>query len=162
MTKHIFYLLVFLVSGHCLFAQINFVNQADILGVGIDTGNSYLGNGISFCDYNNDGWDDITLGTEEGQSIKFYKNVNGSFIEDIIDLPVNTAEQKQIIWVDYNNDGQKDLFVASNSNSSKLYKNVGGMIFQDVTAAAGLPNTNIDTYGASWGDYNNDSYLDVF
>ena len=50
-------------------AQISFVDQATNLGLGSACGTTYLGNGITFYDFDNDGWDDITLNTESGQSI---------------------------------------------------------------------------------------------
>lgn len=143
-------------------AQISFVDQATNLGLGSACGTTYLGNGITFYDFDLDGWDDITLNTETGQSLRFFKNVNGIFQEVTLSIPQTNYQTKQLNWVDYDNDGDKDIFVTSDVSGNRLYENLGGLVFQDITSGSGLPISNMYSYGASWGDYNNDSYLDVF
>ena len=156
-----FFVLLFLIS-QSLFSQINFVENAAALGVGVSTGDTYLGNGISFYDYNNDGWDDITLPTDAGSDVRFFKNVNGTFVEEFLNIPSTNFEQKQINWVDFDNDGDNDLFVTGEDDGNKLYENDGSFNFTDITVTAGFPNYATKTYGASWGDFNNDGFLDVF
>ncbi|SFN79480.1 Por secretion system C-terminal sorting domain-containing protein [Bizionia echini] len=159
--EYLFYSLLFITN--LLSAQVNFVNRATTLGLVATAGDTYAGNGISFCDYNNDGWDDITMATREGYKIHFFKNVNGHFIEDEeISIPNNTSQHKQVVWVDIDNDGDKDLFVTSNTDGNKLYTNSGNSNFVDITLVSGLPTENMESYGASWGDYDNDGFLDVF
>lgn len=64
-------------------------------------------------------------------------------------------------WGDYNNDGFPDLFL-TNYRYNKLFKNLGDGTFEDVTLSSGL---DIDTgcygTGATWIDYDNDSFLDL-
>ena len=43
----------------------------------ISYGDSDLGGGVSFIDFNNDGWDDITFATEDTEEICFLENNNG-------------------------------------------------------------------------------------
>ncbi|WP_046757183.1 FG-GAP-like repeat-containing protein [Kordia jejudonensis] len=143
-------------------AQAYFTDQATALGVGDFSGTIFLGGGISFCDFNNDGWDDITIATQSGDPVKIYKNNgDGTFSPETTLVPNNTAQQKQVIWVDFDNDGDKDLFVAGDVDGSRFYRNDGTQL-TDITVAAGFPTEPQDNYGASWGDYNNDGYLDVF
>ena len=58
-----------------LLAQIQYSDVA--LQIGID--HQYLqggpGGGVSFVDFDGDGWDDITLATAVGDSILFFKNL---------------------------------------------------------------------------------------
>jgi len=143
-------------------AQISFVDQATNLGLGTTCGTTYLGNGVTFYDFDNDGWDDITLNTETGQSIRFFKNINGNFQELILNIPEINYQTKQVNWVDFDNDGDKDLFITSDTDGNRLFENIGNLVFQDITLAAGISAENMFSYGASWGDYNNDSFLDVF
>lgn len=143
-------------------AQILFKEEAALLGLEDACGNTYLGNGISFTDYNNDGWDDVSFTTGIGESVKFYKNTNGIFSEEILNLPLINYQTKQINWVDYDNDGDKDLFVTSDTDGNRLFQNDGNLNFQDVTLASGISTANMYSYGASWGDINNDGHLDIF
>jgi hypothetical protein len=69
---------------------------------------------------------------------------------------------------DYDNDGDLDLFfttvygVASfgRPNHPVLFRNDGGFVFTDVTAAAKLAGQG-PTYQAAWGDVDNDGDLDL-
>lgn len=143
------------------YSQVFFSERASILGVGVNLGDAYLGTGVSVFDYNKDGWDDITLASGENDRVRFFRNVFGSFVEDnFIDLP--PYQTKQINWVDFDNDGDYDLFVTSDTDGNRLFENDGHFNFTDITESADLPTRNLFTYGASWGDYNNDGYLDVF
>lgn len=158
------YLTIIIVFGlHlAMCAQVYFEDRAAVLGLNLSTGDTYLGNGVSFFDYNQDGWDDITLATGEGEKVRFFKNVFGSFVEEFLLENSEAYQTKQINWVDFDNDGDYDLFITSDTNGNKLYQNDGNLGFTNITESAGLPTNNMFTYGASWGDYNNDGFLDVF
>lgn len=75
-----------------------------------------------------------------------------------VDLP--GADTRQASWIDYDNDGDVDLFVAQRSGYNRLYKNDGGR-FQDVSAAVGLFDPR-RTVGSCWFDMDQDGDLDVF
>ncbi|WP_299227444.1 FG-GAP-like repeat-containing protein [uncultured Psychroserpens sp.] len=143
-------------------AQIYFEDQATARGIGFTCGTTYIGNGVSFFDYDNDGWDDLTFTTEDGQPVRFYKNVNGSFVEQTLNIPVLNYQTKSVTWVDYDNDGDKDIYITSFTDGNKLFENDGSLNFIDITVGSGLPTNNIFSYGASWGDYDKDGNLDVF
>lgn len=161
LLKYISILMFFLGMQSLLYSQIYFQDRASVLGLNLSTGNTYLGNGVSFFDYNQDGWDDITIATGADDKVRFFKNVFGSFFEEfLLDVPV--YQSKQMNWVDFDNDGDYDLFVTSDTNGNRLYQNDGNFNFIDITETVGLPTQNLFTYGASWGDYNNDGFLDVF
>jgi hypothetical protein len=119
------------------------------------------GGGVSFNDFNGDGWDDLTFSTQLGDSIQFYVNQQGTF-QKIPSLVTNTDETKQILWVDYDNDGDKDLFVTAFQGTNRLYNNDGFLNLTDVTEAVGLPIIEDPTQGACFGDINNDGWLDLY
>ena len=156
----IFYLSIFLVAK--LHSQIFFNESAIVSGLECSFGSGFVGGGISFVDFDNDGWDDITLGTEDGQPVLFFKNINGSFAEVFPNLEDDSTQNKQVIWVDYDNDGDKDLYVSGYQTPNKLYRNDGNLNFSNVTLESGLSFFGINNFGATWGDYDNDGYLDIY
>ncbi len=160
MKKSILILLLLLVVGNS-YSQLSFIDSATSLGVGVSYGDSTYGGGVSFCDFDGDGWDDITYSSTDGEEVYFYKNNSGTFT--LIDLGINDVYRtKQVIWIDYDSDGDKDFFATSISGFNKFYQNDGSMNFTDITATCGLFTDNKYTYGASFGDIDNDGDLDVF
>ncbi|MDZ7262732.1 MAG: CRTAC1 family protein, partial [candidate division KSB1 bacterium] len=71
-------------------------------------------------------------------------------------------------WGDYNNDGYMDLWLhpwsGDNVGPNRLYRNNGNRTFTDVAPDLGMDSlfTTAATRGASWGDYNNDGWLDLY
>jgi hypothetical protein len=71
-----------------------------------------------------------------------------------------TGETRQPVFVDYDGDGDADLFVAFRDKPNRLYRNDGGT-FTDVTEASGIGDPR-RTVGAVWFDMDGDSDLDLF
>lgn len=142
--------------------QISFQNLASELGIDVICGDTYLGNGISFFDYDNDGWDDISINSASNMPLVFYKNINGNFVQHNLNIENNISQTRQINWVDIDNDGDNDLFITSDISGNRLFENTGNMILSEITEESGMITTVLNSFGASWGDYNNDGYLDVF
>ncbi|HHC80111.1 MAG TPA: T9SS type A sorting domain-containing protein [Flavobacteriia bacterium] len=143
------------------FGQASFQESAVALRTDVTYGNSFLGGGVSFCDFDGDGWDDITYATGSGQEIYFFKNNQGTFSQ--INLGIaNTFKVKQVIWIDYDNDGDKDFFATSIEGFNKFYRNDGNLSFTDITASIGFFTDDKRTFGASFGDIDNDGDLDAF
>ena len=123
-------------------SQVSFLESSAALGMNISYGESDLGGGVSFIDFNNDGWDDITFATEDTEEICFLKNTNGLLTQVYFTGISNTLKTKQIIWVDYDNDGDKDLFVTALNGSNRFYKNNGNMAFTDISNTIGFFTDN--------------------
>lgn len=93
------------------------------------------------------------------------------------DLLSNVAETvgSGAAFLDYDNDGLMDLYVANGSFSeqfsesekprelpkNRLYRNVGNGQFTDVTDDAGVGDTGFSS-GVSVADYDNDGYPDIY
>ena len=63
---------------------------------------------------------------------------------------------------DFNNDGLIDLFFSANQGDNKLFLNKGSLKFNDVTAAASIPQDGGWSTGVSVVDINNDGLLDIY
>lgn len=65
-------------------------------------------------------------------------------------------------WGDFNNDGLPDLLLTS-IHHIQLFQNMGNLQFFEITAQSNLPETNTCwNVGATWFDYNNDGFLDLY
>ncbi len=140
----------------------NFEEVASINGINSNCGDCQFGAGVSFIDFNLDGLDDITFATEEGVNIIFYQNTGSGFTQLSPPPIINTGHNKQVVWIDYDNDGDKDFFVANYGSPNRLFENDGSFNFTDITVAAGLPINDDQTWGADFGDYDNDGLLDLY
>jgi hypothetical protein len=70
------------------------------------------------------------------------------------------------IWTDYDNDGDQDLFIAkcrggqSTAKINELFRNDGGGLFTEVSAAANMRDS-VQTWSSAWNDYDNDGFMDA-
>ncbi len=72
----------------------------------------------SFCcgwgDYNHDGWPDLYVVNDFGRKNLYRNNGNGSFSDVAGEAGVeDTGAGMSVCWLDYNNDGAEDLYVAN-------------------------------------------------
>lgn len=147
--------------------QVNFLQAQQFTDVALNHGiihtmNSFdnMGHGVCFFDFDNDGWDDITL-LRENDSIYFYKNYEGDF-SYINSYVYSWGSTRGFLWVDYDNDYDNDFILSSYNGQFNLYQNDGAFNFTDVTLQSGLYNFNTENDGLSFGDYNNDGNLDLY
>ena len=67
-----------------------------------------------------------------------------------------------VAFIDYDNDGLPDIFIASGPGSpSRMYRNEGGGKFRETTEALGLTREGW-AQGVCAGDFDNDGYTDLF
>jgi penicillin G amidase len=114
-------------------------------------------------DFDGDGHVDLYVGFVDGAPNKLYRNDgDGKHFTDVAPaLGVNlTGITRQVSWIDYDNDGDLDLFVAFRDKPNRLFRNDGGR-FTDVTAESGVGDPR-KTVGAVWFDIDGDGDLDLF
>jgi hypothetical protein len=122
-------------------------------------------------DFNNDGYlDIITTGWDLSESMHYFQSTGDGEFKDVSDASglAKLTGGVNIMQTDYNNDGLKDLFVTRGGwlrnfgeQPNSLLKNNGDGTFTDVTVKAGLYSLK-PTHSATWADFNNDGWLDVF
>ena len=123
----------------------------------------------SWADFNNDGYLDLFVAVL-GKNM-LYRNNGGTDFTVVTAAEVGewideVASSSGGFWSDYDKDGDQDLFVTSitEDTPNRLYHNqymeTGSATFIDRTDA-GLSG-NSRSMSASWGDYDNDGYLDLF
>jgi hypothetical protein len=114
-------------------------------------------------DFDGDGNIDLYVGFIDGTPNKLYRNDgDGRHFTDVAgSLGVNVSGvTRQVSWIDYDNDGDLDLFIAFRDKPNRLFRNDGGR-FTDVTAASGIGDSR-KTVGAVWFDIDGDGDLDLF
>ncbi len=101
----------------------------------------------------------IIAGTTEMEVLQIYQIPSGL---------KNLTGGLNIMQTDYNNDGLKDIFVLRGAwkgeygkEPNSLLRNNGNGTFTDVTKQSGLLSF-ILRKTATWNDFNNDGWLDVF
>jgi enediyne biosynthesis protein E4 len=159
-----------------------FKNVALAAGVAYNAfGNAIAGMGADFRDIDNDGKPDIFETAMFGEGFPLYKNSgDGQFQDVTASSGLAALTSRSTAWgvgvFDFDNDGSKDLFTANSDildNSMELahrpfplpnrvFRNKGGLTFDDVSAKAGasfqIPAAH---RGAAFGDLNNDGKIDA-
>ena len=115
--------------------------------------------GANWIDYDQD--KDLDLFVTNGyQSNNYFylNNGNGTFNAIITGvIPNDCGESRGSTWIDFDNDGDLDLFVADSGHNSLLYSNNGDGSYTKLLAT----DIGLSTSG-SWADYDNDGDLDLF
>ncbi len=119
--------------------------------------------GIAWGDYDNDGWVDLYVTDSGYPNSLYHNNQDGTFSVSSLNETVALTDQESggAIFADFNNDGWKDLFVAGWGENT-LFQNDRGMGFIDITAQSGLLGRGENSKSASWGDFDQDGYLDLY
>ena len=114
-------------------------------------------------DFDGDGQIDLYVGFAGGAPNRLYRNDGGGrHFTDVghalgVDL---SGVTRQVSFIDYDNDGDLDLFMAFRDKPNRLFRNDGGR-FTDVTAESGIGDPR-KTVGAVWFDMDGDGDLDLF
>jgi len=117
--------------------------------------------GITAADYNGDGFCDLFI--PDGVASRLYRNKGDGSFEDVTALTglAGLSGVSVGLFADYDNDGDKDFFVSRTYEPNQLFENRGNDTFVDVTKRSGIGTDNSTTV-ASWADYNNDGFLDLY
>jgi hypothetical protein len=156
-------------------------------GSGLDV--ETYGIGVATADYDNDGREDVYITSLDGD--RLFHNEGGGKFKDVTAAAGirNASFGTSAAWLDYDRDGKADLFVANyvqwsrekdlwcsldgqaksyctpesyKGAAPKLYHNLGGGRFEDVSQKAGVADPNSKSLGVTVLDYNSDGWPDLF
>ncbi|MCP5114998.1 MAG: CRTAC1 family protein [bacterium] len=162
------------------FTDITAASGFDVEGFGL---------GVSVADYDNDGRDDVYVTYLGGD--RLFRNLGGGKFRDVTRAAglANRAFPASAAWLDYDKDGLADLFVANyvqwtaegdlwcsldgqsksyctpesyDGTAPRLYRNLGGGKFEDVSERAGIDDPTSKALGITVLDYDMDGWVDLF
>ncbi len=119
-------------SGHTLYRNMrNGIFEADKKTNDFFSALQHVsGHDASFFDFDNDGYLDLMIAGESknnGRGLLLYHNDGkGNFADVSHLLPENLRSGRQIALLDYNDDGDQDMFVAGVNGGVSLLRNDGG------------------------------------
>ncbi|HYT20676.1 MAG TPA: CRTAC1 family protein [Candidatus Polarisedimenticolia bacterium] len=164
-------------KGDGTFEEVGLLSQTAVDG----DGRTYAGMGVDFADYNNDGWPDLIITDLANQRYALYQNNGDStFTYSSFSTGITRATMLHSGWgvrfLDYDNDGWKDLLVAQGHDLDTVelnYPNLHyrepmlllrntGKEFVDVSADSGAVfHQPWLGRGMAMGDIDNDGRLDA-
>jgi enediyne biosynthesis protein E4 len=144
-------------------------------------GRARSGMGVDAADFNEDGWMDLFVANIDGEIYSLYQNNHDETFDDVA-LPAGIGRATRMTsgwglkFLDYDNDGNLDLFLANGNPDDlieslhpgvtyreplMLFRNTGKG-FQDVSGQSGPAFAkNLSARGLAVGDFDNDGAVDV-
>ncbi|MBK9323773.1 MAG: VCBS repeat-containing protein [Bdellovibrionaceae bacterium] len=135
-----------------------------------------VGDSVAIADFDRDGKVDVFLTNmikEKAERAALYRNA-GDYkfarvvlpaLEKIVSDPQGQGIISNAVFVDYDNDGDQDLFLTVGFGHPVLLKNMlkekGSASFVDVTEETGLEKLYTNSLSATFADFNRDGLLDL-
>jgi ASPIC/UnbV protein/VCBS repeat protein len=119
-------------------------------------------------DLNNDGWQDLYLAGDYGTDRLFFNNKDGTFRDATKEAlgSLDTKKGMNAEMADFDRDGWLDVYVTNITDEymkecNMLWHNNGDGTFTDLAKETGTCNT-LWGWGAKFGDFDDDGWLDLF
>ncbi|MXY99829.1 CRTAC1 family protein [Candidatus Poribacteria bacterium] len=161
-------------------AAIKMTEDALFAGVALsEEGRAYSGMGANLGDFDNDGYLDIVITNFQDQTNSLYHNAQSGFFNEVsFAKDIGEKSLRYLAWgvdfVDFNNDGWLDLFVANGhlddniaeidpigtyAQPNQLFLSNGGVNFEEaIDMAIAVQKVS---RGSAFGDIDNDGDMDI-
>lgn len=159
--KNLFFLTTLLFFGLSAKGQISFEERSDTYEVDHTYQSGLSGGGISTVDFNQDGLPDLSMASSSGVDFYASQTSSKSFLSISLFGLQLPDKVKQILWLDFNKDDHKDLFVSS-EDGVRMFYNLGDLHFIDVTDSLGFSDFKRAAFGVAVADVDLDGWLDLY
>ncbi|RKU06390.1 hypothetical protein C6503_26100 [Candidatus Poribacteria bacterium] len=160
---------------------VKMTEDALFAGVALsEEGRAYSGMGANLGDFDNDGYLDIVITNFQDQTNSLYHNAQGGFFNEVsFAKGIGERSLRYLAWgvdfVDFNNDGWLDLFVANGhlddnvaevdpigtySQPNQLFLSNRGLNFVESVDIAAIADQKVSR-GTAFGDIDNDGDVDI-
>ncbi|HXM09568.1 MAG TPA: CRTAC1 family protein [Terriglobales bacterium] len=138
---------------------------------GVNDPEKYYGLGVTWGDYDNDGWPDLFVADDATPNHLYHNNHDGTFTDDAMvgGIAMNSEGQALgsmgVTWGDYDHSGRLSMFITEFADQpNTLYHNLGPHGFEDVAMQSrlGQPSLPLVGWGTTFFDMDNDGWLDLF
>jgi enediyne biosynthesis protein E4 len=138
---------------------------------GVDDPDKYYGLGVTWGDYDNDGWLDLFVADDATPNHLYHNNRDGTFSDDamVAGIAMNSEGQALgsmgVAWGDYDHSGRLSMFVTEFADQpNTLYHNQSARGFEDVAMPSrlGQPSLPYLGWGTTFFDMENDGWPDLF
>ena len=174
--KRVFFSLFCLFLSQEAFSQ-SFTDVTDSSGINhqFQVYEGMFGGGVCVFDYDKDGYEDLYITGGMNDDVFYKNNGNGTFTNVFEGSGLERTRKfvtQGVVSADVNKDGWRDLFITTVTTKDSVKKipraiNLfflanGDGTFRDATTEYGLDQLNSFSTGGSWGDVNQDGYIDLY
>ncbi len=123
---------------------------------------------VAMGDVNNDGYDDLLEIIDQTKFKFFLGKSNGSYRDwtsksNLIFDELNSLGNISAKFIDFNNDGNLDLYISNYDAGDMIFAGDGTGRFKYITSKTGITKVlGHASYGATFSDFNNDGLVDIF
>jgi len=155
-------------SAPPFFTDVTLASLGNVTHTGGSLPGIRIGTGAAWFDYDRDGSLDLYMTNRTGGNHLWRNDGGGVFVDVAAELGVadSAHDGAGVAAADFDNDGDLDLYLA-NGDNDVFFKNMlaeaGTASFIDATSSC-FPGIDTPQRGtsASWGDYDEDGYLDLY